>query len=155
MRVWSDEERIQFGLSQLGNKHNLGKRLSLETRTKISLAHKGTPSIAKSLSKLGTNNPNWRGGIIPVLKRLRRSARFKRWRKAVFERDNYTCQECGQRGGELHPDHIKQFAYYPKLRFVLSNGRTLCKSCHQQTSTWGFKLVNTKVEKHKLPTDQK
>lgn len=155
MRIWSEEDKRKFGLAQKGNKHNLGKKLSNETKAKISAAHKGVPSIAKSLSKMGVNNPNWRGGVSPILKRLRQSAKFKRWRHAVFKRDNYTCQSCGKRGGELHPDHIKQFAYYPKLRFVLSNGRTLCKSCHQKTDTWGFKPMNTKVEKHKLPTEQK
>lgn len=79
--------------------------------------------------------------ITPVLERLRKSKQFAEWRKAVFERDNYTCQHCGERGGVLHPDHIKQFAYYPKLRFDVDNGRTLCKPCHIKTDTYGSKGV--------------
>ncbi len=97
--------------------------------------------------KTGKNNPNWRGGVTPKNKRIRMSAKFSQWRKSVFERDNYTCQICKIKGGILHPDHIKQFAYYPNLRFELSNGRTLCKECHMKTDTWGFK-------KHPLPEKQ-
>lgn len=55
------------------------------------------------------------------------------WRKAVFERDDYTCQMCGVRGSYLEADHIKPWAYYPELRFELTNGRTLCKGCHNTT----------------------
>lgn len=55
------------------------------------------------------------------------------WRKNVFKRDNYTCQMCGVRGGKLEADHIKPFAYFPELRTILSNGRTLCKACHNTT----------------------
>ena len=56
-----------------------------------------------------------------------------------MERDNYTCQICGTRGGDLEADHIKPFAYYPDIRFELSNGRTLCKPCHRKTDTYGEK----------------
>lgn len=56
-----------------------------------------------------------------------------KWRKAVFERDNYTCQLCGVRGTYLEADHIKPWAYFPELRRLIDNGRTLCKSCHQKT----------------------
>lgn len=132
----------------LGNTWGSLKKITPQFRLKISLAHKGKSRPNVSKSKLGENNPNWRGGTSPENKRIRMSAQFKEWRKSVFERDNYTCQDCGQRGGELHPDHIKQFAYYPELRFLLNNGRTLCKKCHMKTSTWGFK-------QHKLPSSQK
>ena len=62
---------------------------------------------------------------------------FSKW---IRERDNYTCQICGIRGGELEADHIKQFAYFPELRFELSNGRTLCKECHKGTDTHSKKM---------------
>lgn len=76
---------------------------------------------------------NWRGGITTENYRARRTDEYRAWRKAVFERDNYTCQICGQKGGDLEADHIKQFAYHPELRLTLENGRTLCKECHKKT----------------------
>ena len=78
----------------------------------------------------GPANNKWRGGITPENARIRHSPEMKQWRLAVFERDNYTCQICGERGGDKHADHIRPFALHPELRFVLDNGRTLCKPCH-------------------------
>src|SRR3990167_451091 len=66
------------------------------------------------------------------------SAADRDWRKAVFERDDYTCQLCWQRGGRLQADHIKPFKRFPELRHVLSNGRTLCEPCHRKTETYGW-----------------
>lgn len=68
---------------------------------------------------------------------LDRLARYSKeadiWRKSVFDRDDYTCQMCGERGGYLEADHIKPWAYFPDLRFDLDNGRTLCRACHNTT----------------------
>lgn len=36
----------------------------------------------------------------------------------------------------MNADHIMPFAYFPDLRFELSNGRTLCLKCHQKTDTY-------------------
>lgn len=77
--------------------------------------------------------------VTPELERLRHSAEYREWRTAIFVRDDYTCQGCGQRGGTLHADHIKAFAHYPELRFDVSNGRTLCVPCHKDTPNFGFK----------------
>ena len=131
----------------VGNKWGALRNITPEYRKKMSKIFKGKISPNGSKAKIGSKNPNWKGGVSPINKRIRRSSKFFQWRKQVFERDNYTCQLCFKRGGELHPDHIKQFAYYPKLRFELSNGRTLCKECHMKTKTWGFK-------KHPLPEKQ-
>ena len=69
-----------------------------------------------------------------MLNRLaRRSVDAKEWREAVFQRDDFTCQMCGIRGTYLEADHIKPWAFFPDLRFELSNGRTLCRPCHDKT----------------------
>ncbi len=70
-------------------------------------------------------------------RRQRCCPEYRDWRAAVFERDDYTCQVCGQRGGKLNADHIKRFADFPELRFEVSNGRTLCVECHRLTPTYG------------------
>jgi 5-methylcytosine-specific restriction endonuclease McrA len=71
------------------------------------------------------------------IRRLRASTEYRQWRTAVFKRDDYTCQDCGVRGGRLNADHIKRFADFPDLRFDVSNGRTLCEGCHRKTPTYG------------------
>jgi hypothetical protein len=86
----------------------------------------------------GSGNPAWRGGVTPENKRIRKSKEYDFWRKSVFERDGYKCVECGS-GGKLQADHIKPFSTHEKLRFDLSNGRTLCVSCHRKTDTYGSK----------------
>jgi hypothetical protein len=66
--------------------------------------------------------------------RLQRySVEAGKWRDSVFKRDNYTCQICCVRGSYLEADHIKPWAYFPELRFEISNGRTLCRKCHDKT----------------------
>ena len=86
-----------------------------------------------------TKHPRWEGGKTPYLKMLRNSNSYKQWRDMVFKRDDYTCQICGKRGCKLQADHIKQFAYYPELRFDTNNGRTLCEKCHKDTDTYLWK----------------
>lgn len=60
----------------------------------------------------------------------RKDPRYKKWRSAVFNRDNYICNHCGKRGGDLEAHHIKAYAKFKKERFNLNNGVTLCKKCH-------------------------
>ncbi len=84
----------------------------------------------------GANHNHWKGGISSENSRLRGTSAYKEWRTKVFQRDHYTCQHCGQIGGNLNADHIKPFAYYPDLRFELSNGQTLCVECHKKTPTY-------------------
>ena len=84
----------------------------------------------------GPNCHFWRGGVSSENRKIRYSARMEKWRKTVFTRDDYMCQHCGARSGKgrpvhLHAHHVKSFAYYPELRFEVSNGLTLCRDCHR------------------------
>lgn len=64
--------------------------------------------------------------------RNRQTKEYKKWRNDVFKRDKYTCQKCGAIGVHLQAHHIKQWAYYPKERYKIENGVTLCKECHKK-----------------------
>lgn len=95
----------------------------------------------------GKRHPFWKDGITPINIKVRTSLEYKLWRKAIFERDNWTCIWCGKRGVELHVDHIKSFALYPELRFAIDNGRTLCKRCHKKTKTYGWKIMHSNKQR--------
>lgn len=107
-----------------------------ETKKKIGIANSRPHPWAQ-----GENNHKWKGGITPINTKIRNSTEYRDWRIAVFERDNYTCQECGSRGVTLNADHIKPFAYYPELRLCIDNGRTLCVPCHKETDTYLWKAA--------------
>lgn len=78
----------------------------------------------------GKNHPHWKGGITPLNQKIKNGIEYRLWREAVYSRDNWTCQECGTRGGRLNAHHIKPFAKFPELRFAIDNGITLCIKCH-------------------------
>ena len=76
--------------------------------------------------------------------KLRKNAKYKKWRTAVFERDNYRCVQCGI-NGVLNADHyplsFKQIVNSDSLSQLwdINNGRTLCVDCHKLTPTYGWK----------------
>ncbi len=83
-------------------------------------------------------------GVSTHNEKLRHGERYRAWRQAVFVRDDFTCQDCGTRGGVLNADHIHPFALFPELRFNVENGRTLCRECHLQTPTFGRRMFSYK-----------
>lgn len=115
---------------------------SLSCSSKIK--NKGRVSPCRGIprpSMQGSNSPAWRGGLTSINITIRASAPYKAWRRHVFQRDDYACQSCGQRGVKLHADHELPFSRFPGLRFELLNGRTLCVPCHRRTPTWGGKAA--------------
>lgn len=54
----------------------------------------------------------------------------REWRRQVFGRDNFTCQKCGQYGGQICSHHIENYSKNKELRFDVDNGITFCTSCH-------------------------
>jgi len=114
--------------------NNKGRVRTAENKKKISetLKRKGIkpPRPPRESLCRGENHRWWKGGISPINELLRKSPEYKLWRKAVFERDNYTCIWCGRRDKTIQADHIQEFSKRPDLRFAIDNGRTLCKECH-------------------------
>jgi len=115
------ERQSKGGKYRLGKTHTWGD--------KISQAKLGKPRS----DMLGSKNPWWRGGV--KVYRCLTSLKYKIWRRKVFKRDNYTCQHCGACNGngktvELNAHHILPWKLYPKKRYVISNGLTLCRKCH-------------------------
>ena len=89
--------------------------------------------VCRYKKKQKENNGMWKGGKAKERNCSSQTRAYKRWRKAVFERDDYTCVFCSTRGGNLNADHILPYAFFPHLRLSLNNGRTLCIDCHQKT----------------------
>lgn len=94
--------------------------------------HRGKKTIFKKGDSRvsGPNNSNWKGGITPKNKILRKSSEWKNWRKSVFEKDNYVCQSCGVNNDKLEPHHLFSFKDNPEYIFEVWNGQTLCRECH-------------------------
>jgi len=90
-------------------------------------------------SVTGENHHNWNPNLTDDDRENGRNCPENReWRKAVYERDDHTCQKCLVRGGSLQAHHILPWALFPELRFEVENGITLCKFCHNRYhSVWG------------------
>jgi len=141
---------------------NKNRVVSEETKDKMRKNHadvKGKNHPMYGVRRYGVNSPGYKDGRTPFYQIIRNLPDSKQWRKQVFERDNYTCQECGDnKGGNLEAHHIISFskllddfsmiikgnfnqtkdnmiklALKYKPFWDITNGTTLCKSCHKKT----------------------
>ena len=125
--------------------NRLGKKHTPETRKKIS-------QVTKERTARGESHYAYTHGKHQRDRCDRRTTEYKEWRDAVYERDKYTCQSCGDnRGGNLQAHHIKSFAGHPELRFVVSNGTTLCRECHERLHLKPIPAHKCRRKKHPLP----
>jgi len=94
---------------------------------------------------IGELSPSWNGGSSSLNRRIRSLVKYVTWMKRVYNRDNYTCQVCGDAvGGNLNVHHIKSLSKIIKdcgIKCIadaiicselwdIENGVTVCKKCH-------------------------
>lgn len=106
-----------------------GIPLSEETKSKLSAAlmgRKRSPEIIEKARLALLASPNkFRDG------KSRRSRKSVQWSLTVKERDGGKCMHC-LTAENLHAHHIIPWKKDENLRYELSNGITLCKSCHKK-----------------------
>lgn len=104
--------------------------------------------------KCGDKHYNWKGGITPLNQAARGSQKFIDWRKSVFQRDDFRCQVCNNRGGTLNAHHLESFHARPDLRYEVSNGVTLCFCCHSGFHNKYGRLNNTTAQFEEYKTSE-
>jgi len=154
---WKGKERSDDTKKKI-QQYRIGRKASEETKEKMRLARigKSSPFKGKKHSKetkisiseklQGAKSHTWKGGVTSENERIRHSVNIKLWRILVYERDDYTCRKCGQKGGDLVAHHIKNFSDFKDLRCDTNNGITFCKKCHQLFHKKYTKLNNTREQ---------
>lgn len=94
-------------------------------------------------SMRGENHPRYVNGKWRTVGRVE----YKAWRQQVFERDNHTCVNCGSKEN-LQTDHILPYSIFPEKRLDVTNGRTLCRSCHEKIG-WSILKYKNPGKGHK------
>ena len=96
------------------------------------------------LGQVGENHPSYNPNLTDE-ERLKNRYRmsdgdFRSWANLIKERDNYTCQVCGDnKSGNLNAHHLNGWNTFPEQRFDLDNGVTLCTDCHKDFhSQYGY-----------------
>lgn len=166
----SDATRSKMSKSHIGNTNRVGATSSpmarrnmseaqrrrappsLETRRKIGDANRLRIVSEETRGKIsrnhadvsGSNNPRWAGGITPWRKIIFNTRSYKNWRNTVFKRDNYTCQLCSTRDGNITAHHVLPVRDHKNslLVFDVTNGITLCKKCHDSINNKEYDYVD-------------
>jgi len=147
VELYGEEKAVELkqisSETHIGNSYTKGSKRdpesnckAVETRMKNG-SYKRTKdqNIKLSCYLQGIDIEDWNGFISSERQKDWNSEENKKWRRDIFARDNYTCQDCGKYGGVLHAHHIKEWATHPDLRLDIDNGITLCPDCHYKEHT--------------------
>jgi len=102
---------------------NLGKKISEESKKKMSLARKGKYALDK--------HPQWQGGLSFEPYGIEFNKKLKR---LVRKRDNQVCMVCGIHNEKLNYTLNIHHCNYNKTCNIPQNLISLCKNCHAKTN---------------------
>ena len=110
------------------HKHGIQPRTTSETRKVKYWGVSGTTNPMFGVRD--SNNPRWKGG---KGSRPQGRVEYRAWREGVIAVYGHRCLVCGKTpivGRDLQAHHLKSWKEYPNLRYDVSNGITVCSSCH-------------------------
>jgi len=155
---------------QIAKKFNCSRTNVCKKMKKFGIDRR-SKSEAEKLKPHGINHSiytDWRILLSQLIKAL---TEYKDWRRKVFERDRFICQECFKKAsGKLEAHHKKSFVELMQeflreynqfspledretlIRLArkwrpfwdVENGKTLCIDCHKQTFNYGGKTRERK-----------
>lgn len=105
-----------------------------DTRISLKSLQRGTRCYLCYIeNNRGENHPNWNHDLTDEDRMYsRRHPEYVKWREEVFSRDGYTCKICyDDTGGNLKAHHLDGFNWCIERRLDVSNGITLCDTCHE------------------------
>lgn len=132
----STENRLKMVIAQRA------AHLKASKKTRLKMSKSQTKRWASDYNRLknaqarGTKHPLWIRDRTTLKKfnnttKDRRSSAYQEWRKRTWKRDNYTCKLKNNKcKGRIEAHHIRGYTKYPKLRYKLNNGITLCHAHH-------------------------
>lgn len=141
------------GTFKIGHKKGVGRVHTDGTKEKIRQARikdGHVPYLKNGVhwlkGKKGNIHPSWKGGLTPERQSVYSSREWSEAVKAVWKRDNATCQRCKLHQNEMrekkfHIHHIETFMNREK-RCDINNLILLCPTCHR--------FVHSKKNKLKL-----
>jgi hypothetical protein len=152
MKIFTVEHRAKLSNARLGKSlseetkqkiilANTGSHRSQETRLKMSIAHKGKPwtEARRIAQEAVTRKDGSKGTKRCFIGGREYPTEWVGIRRAIYERDNWTCQECGckcldkrrkLKGRKIQCHHID----YNIDNCEGDNLITLCASCHMKTN---------------------
>jgi len=82
-------------------------------------------------SRIGENNSRYNHELTKEEREdNRQTFENLEWRKNIYEKFDYTCVICDNRGYKINAHHLNGYHWDKENRFNINNGVVLCKDCH-------------------------
>jgi hypothetical protein len=90
----------------------------------------GVAPLGRAVTRPSLLEFSLNGGIM-TYSDLLRDPRWQRRRLEIFQRDNWTCQECGSKNNTLHVHHKCYLPDISPWEYIGELLITMCKECHE------------------------
>lgn len=148
LKAFTTDKFIEMSKKIYGNKYDYSKVNYKNSKTRVTIICPKHGEFTKVAGNFlngqgctecsneairGENSHNWNPNITKEERLVRRLyPEYKDWIKSVFKKDDYTCQICLTKGGELNAHHLDGYHWCKERRIDVTNGVTLCTDCHNE-----------------------